>query len=119
MPIARPRQMRLARTRRPVDAAGFEKAMAALGVTPTTARFLWADLQPFYHLPLRPMPDDRLESMIAVDRPEIEGLVARFWSGMRGHDSRPANAPLGDDPSIVELGRYCDLLAGWSIRGSA
>ncbi len=119
MPIAARRQQRLARGRRPIDAAGFEQAMATRGVTPTTARFLWTDLQPFYHQPLRPMPDDRLESMIAVDRPEIEGLVARFWSGMRGNDQLPRVAPLGDDPSIVELGRYCDLLAGWSIRGAA
>ncbi len=119
MPIAARRQQRLARSRRPIDAAGFEQAMAARGVTPTTARFLWTDLQPFYHQPLRPVPDDRLESMIAVDRPEIEGLVARFWGGMRGNDPQPRAAPLGNDPSILELGRYLDLLIGWSIKGSA
>ncbi|MDQ3143254.1 MAG: hypothetical protein M3Q57_00020 [Pseudomonadota bacterium] len=119
MPIAARRQQRLARGRRPIDAAGFEQAMAARGVTSTTARFLWTDLQAFYHAPLRPMPDDRLESMIAVDRPEIEDLVTRFWGGMRGNDARPPAAPLSNDPNIVELGRHLDLLAGWSIRGSA
>jgi len=119
MPIASLRQARLARKRRPIDAKGFERALLGAGVTPTTARFLWAGLKPFYHPPLTPLPDDRLESLIVIDRPEIEGLVTRFWIAMRGQDARPAVAPLGDDPSVTEVGRYCDLLAGWSIRGSA
>ncbi len=119
MPIASRRQSRLARKRRPIDAAGFEQAMLGSGVTPTTARFLWAGLKPFYLPPLTPMADDRLESVIVIDRPEIDGLVTRFWIAMRGHDKRPAVAPLEADPSVAELGRYCDLLAGWSIRGSA
>jgi len=119
MPIASRRQARLARKRRPIDAAGFERAMLGAGVTPTTARFLWEGLKPFYHSPLTPMANDLLESVIIIDRPEIEGLVTRFWIAMRGQDKRPAVAPLAADPSIAELGRYCDLLAGWSIRGSA
>ena len=93
--------------------------MLAAGVTPTTSRFLWRELQPLYHPPLAPMPDDRLESLVWVDRPEIDGLVTRFWQAMRGQDSRPAVAPLNPDPSVAELGRHCDLMAGWSIRGSA
>ncbi|HXG99609.1 MAG TPA: hypothetical protein VNI79_04245 [Sphingomicrobium sp.] len=119
MPIESRRQSRLARKRRPIDAASFERALLIAGVTPTTARFLWEGLKPFYRHPLTPMPEDRLESVIIIDRPEIEGLVGRFWTAMRGQDFRPQVAPLGDDPSVVELGRYCDLLAGWSIRGRA
>ena len=93
--------------------------MAASGVSATTARYLWAELKHFYHLPLTPQPDDRLESLILVDRPEIEGLVTRFWQAMRGSDARPAGTMLGSDPSVAELGRHCDLLVGWSVRGSA
>ena len=119
MPIPRQRQQRLARGRRRTDEAGFERAMAAAGVTATTARFLWQELKAFYHHPLQPMPDDRLESMIAIDRPEIEALVTRFWSAMRGNDLRAAGSPLGEDPSVAELGRHCDLMAGWSLKGSA
>ena len=119
MPTARARQQRVARNRRAGDAAEFERRMAAAGVTATTARFLWAELKPFYHPPLQPAPDDRLESMIVIDRPEIEGTVPRFWAAMRGGDARPAASPLGDDPTVAELGRHCDLLAGWSLKGSA
>ena len=53
-----------------------------------------------------------------VDRPEIEGLVTRFWIAMRGGDARPSGTLLGPDPSVAEVGRHCDLLAGWT-RGSA
>lgn len=119
MPMARRQHYRLAQKRRRIDAAGFERSMAAVGVTATTARFLWKDLAVFYHKPLRPMPDDRLESQIWIDRPEVEGIVLRFWSAMRGQDLRPVSVPLGPDPSVAELGRHCDLMAGWSLRGSA
>ena len=119
MPMSRRWHHRLAMRRRPIDAQGFEQAMAAAGVTPTTSRFLWRELKPFYHSPLAPMPNDRLESLIWVDRPEIDGLVTRFWQAMRGQDVRPVLTPLGPDPTVVELGRHCDLMAGWSVRGSA
>ena len=119
MPMSRRRHHRLATRRRPIDAEGFERAMLAAGVTPTTSRFLWRELMPLYHRPLAPTPDDRLESLVWVDRPEIDGLVTRFWQAMRGQDARPAVTPLGPDPSVAELGRHCDLMAGWSIRGSA
>ena len=119
MPMSRRRHQRLAMRRRPIDAAGFENAMLAAGVTRTTSRFLWRELQPLYHQPLAPTPEDRLESLVWIDRPEIDGLVTRFWQAMRGQDLRPAVTPLGPDPSVAELGRHCDLMAGWSIRGSA
>ena len=118
MPIARRHQFRLARGRRPIDGAEFERRMAAAGVSATTARFLWKEAGSFYHYPLTPLPGDRLESLILIDRSEIEGLVTRFWMAMRGGDSRPAGTLLGPDPSIAEIGRHCDLLAGWT-RGSA
>lgn len=92
--------------------------MLRASVTPTTTRFLWQQLAPHYHDPLTPRPDDRLESMIWIDRPEIEGIVTRFWGAMRGQDVRPT-FPLGPDPSVADLGRHLDLMAGWSIRGSA
>lgn len=119
MPMARRHHYRLARKRRRIDAAGFERLMAAVGVTATTSRFLWQDLKAFYHAPLRPMPDDRLESQIWIDRPEVEAIVLRFWSAMRGLDLRPVSVPLGPDPTVAELGRHCDLMAGWSLRGTA
>ena len=65
------------------------------------------------------MPDDRLESMIVVDRPEIEGLIIHFWRSMRGGDPLPAFSPLGPDPTVAELGRHLDLMAGWTIRSMA
>ena len=119
MPTARARQARLARGRAILDGGEFERRMTAVGVTATTALFLWRELQALYHRPLHPAPDDRLESLIAIDRPEIDGLVTRFWAAMRGGDPLPGGAPLGPDPSIAELGRHCDRLAGWSPRGAA
>lgn len=93
--------------------------MAEAGVSRTTARFLWSDLAAFYHAPLKPRPGDRLESMIVVDRPEIEGIVTRFWGAMRGSDIRPAGTPLPLDPSVADLGRHCDRIAGWAPAPSA
>jgi hypothetical protein len=119
MPMARRRHARLAETRSPIDGAEFERRMLAAGVTPTTSRFLWRELKPFYHSPLVPVPSDRLESVVLIDRPEIDGLITRFWTAMRGQDVQPGVAMLGQDPSVAELGQHCDLLAGWSIRGSA
>ena len=119
MPMARRHHYRLAQKRRRIDAKGFEQAMVAAGVTTTTSRFLWQDLAAFYHYPLKPMPSDRLESLVWIDRPEVEAIVLRFWSAMRGHDLRPVSVPLGPDPSVAELGRHCDLMAGWSLRGTA
>ena len=119
MPMARRHHYRLAQKRRRIDAKGFEQAMVAAGVTTTTSRFLWQDLAAFYHYPLKPMPGDRLESLVWIDRPEVEAIVLRFWSAMRGHDLRPVSVPLGPDPSVAELGRHCDLMAGWSLRGTA
>ena len=87
-------------------------------MTSSTARFLWTDLKAFYNAPLRPEPGDRLESLIWIDRPEVEGVVLRFWSAMRGHDTMPA-ATLVPDPTVADLGRHLDLMAGWSVRGSA
>ncbi|MBA3667522.1 MAG: hypothetical protein H0W65_07355 [Sphingomonas sp.] len=118
MPMARRQHWSLARKRRHLDAAGFERAMARVGVTSTTARFLWRDLGAFYHAPLKPSPSDRLESLIWIDRPEVEGIVLRFWAAMRGQDAIPA-ATLPPDPSVADLGRHLDLMAGWSLKGSA
>jgi hypothetical protein len=119
MPLTSRRHLSLARKRRAIGEGDFVTLMAFKSVSGTTARFLWQELGQFYHAPLRPLPDDKLESLIAVDRPEIEGIVGRFWNAMRGHDAYPATSPLADDPTVAELGRHCDLLAGWSVRGSA
>ncbi len=119
MPLTPRRHLSLARKRRAIGEGEFVNMMAFAGVSGTTARFLWKELAHFYHAPLKPLPTDRLESVIAVDRPEIEGILGRFWSSMRGEDVRPATSPLAPDPTVAELGRHCDLLAGWSVRGSA
>ena len=119
MPLARRRHLALARKRRAIGEGEFVTMMAFAGVSGTTARFLWKELKAFYHAPLKPLPSDKLESLIVVDRPEIEGIVVRFWSSMRGDDVRPSTTPIGPDPTVAELGRHCDLLAGWSVRGTA
>ena len=119
LPISGPRHARLAAKRRRLDAAAFEQAMSDAAVSPTTARFLWKNLQPFYHRPLTPHPADRLESLIAVDRPEVDGLVIHFWATMRGNDAFPQRAPLKDDPTVAELGRHLDSLAGWTVLRAA
>jgi hypothetical protein len=119
MPMSRRRHHRLATKRGRVDFERYERAMARAFVSSTTITFLWRELAPFYHLPLRPMPEDRLESMISVDRPEIEGLIIHFWRSMRGGDPLPAFSPLGPDPTVAELGRHLDLMAGWTIRSMA
>lgn len=119
MPLAPRRHQSLARKRRAIGEGEFVTMMAFSGVSGTTARFLWKELALFYHAPLKPLPTDKLESLIAVDRPEIEGIVARFWVSMRGEDSRPRTSPMAPDPTVAELGRHCDLLTGWSVRGTA
>ena len=119
MPLAPRRHRALARKRRAIAEGEFVNMMAFSGVSGTTARFLWKELGAFYHAPLKPLPTDKLESLIVVDRPEIEGIVVRFWSSMRGADGRPATSLLAPDPTVAELGRHCDLLTGWSVRGSA
>ncbi len=117
--MARRRHHWLARKRGRVDFERFERAMARSFVSPTTIRFLWRELEPFYHQPLRPLPIDRLESQIMVDRPEIEGLIIHFWRSMRGSDPIPAFSPLANDPTVAELGRHLDLMAGWTVRNAA
>jgi len=119
MPLAPRRHLALARKRRAIGEGEFVTMMAFAGVSGTTSRFLWKELKAFYHSPLKPLPTDKLESLIAVDLPEIEGIVVRFWSSMRGSYPRPSSAPVGPDPTVAELGRHCDLLAGWSVRGTA
>lgn len=119
MPMSRRRHQRLARKRGRVEAERFERAMAQAFVSPTTIRFLWRELAPFYHAPLKPLPGDRLESQILIDRPEIEGLIIHFWRSMRGGDPLPAFSPLAPDPTVAELGRHLDLMAGWTIRSVA
>ncbi len=119
MPLAPRRHLALARKRRAINEGEFVNMMAFAGVSGTTARFLWKELALFYHAPLKPLPTDKLESVIAIDRPEIEGMIGRFWSSMRGEDGRPRTSPLAPDPTVADLGRHCDLLAGWSVRGSA
>jgi len=119
MPLVPRRHLALSRKRRAIGEGEFVTMMAFAGVSGTTAKFLWKELKAFYHAPLKPLPHDRLESLIVIDRPEIEGIVVRFWSSMRGDDARPSTAPIGPDPTVAELGRHCDLLAGWSIRGTA
>jgi hypothetical protein len=119
MPNARRSHGWLARRRGRVEWPRFEKAMLGSGVTQPTAKFLWQELAAFYHWPLRPLPKDRLESRIGIDRPEIEALVTRFWSAMRGGDPLPRIEPVRIDPSVADLGRHLDLMAGWSVRGQA
>jgi hypothetical protein len=119
MPFPRLRHQQLARRRERIDAAKFERLMTSASVSATTTRFLWRELAPHYHHPLRPMPGDRLESQIFVDRPEIEGLIMHFWRSMRGSDPFPAFSPLAPDPTVAELGRHLDLMAGWTIRSAA
>ena len=119
MPMSRRRHYWLARKRGRVDFDRFERAMTKSYVSPTTIRFLWRELGPFYHLPLRPLPPDKLESQIMIDRPEIEGLILHFWRSMRGTDPVPAFSPLAPDPTVAELGRHLDLMAGWTIRSAA
>ena len=119
MPLTPRRHRALARKRRAIGEGEFVTMMAFAGVSGTTARFLWKELGAFYHAPLKPLPTDKLESLIAIDRPELEGIVVRFWSSMRGQDVRPTSSLLAPDPTVAELGRHCDLLAGWSVRGSA
>lgn len=93
--------------------------MARAFVSQTTTRFLWRELAPHYHPPLRPLPGDRLESQIMIDRPEIEGLIIHFWRSMRGSDPIPAFSSIGPDPTVAELGRHLDLMAGWTVRSAA
>ena len=119
MPMSRRKHFFLARKRGKVDFDRFERSMTRSFVSPTTIRFLWRELEPFYHAPLRPLPKDRLESQIMIDRPEIEGLINHFWRSMRGSDPLPAFSPLGPDPTVAELGRHLDLMAGWTIRSAA
>jgi hypothetical protein len=119
MPLAPRRHLALARKRRAIAEGEFVTMMAFAGVSGTTSRFLWKELKPFYHSPIKPLPTDKLESLIVIDRTEIEGIVLRFWSSMRGDDTRPSTAPVGPDPTVAELGRHCDLLAGWSVQGRA
>jgi hypothetical protein len=119
MPMSRRRHHRLARKRGRVEADRFERAMARAFVSPTTTRFLWRELSAYYHAPLKPLPDDRLESQILIDRPEIEGLIIHFWRSMRGADPLPAFSPLSPDPTVAELGRHLDRMAGWTVRSAA
>ena len=119
MPMSRRRHHWLARRRGRVDAERFERAMARAFVSKTTIHFLWRELAPHYHAPLRPLPDDRLESQIMIDRPEIEGLILHFWRTMRGTDPIPAFSSVGPDPTVAELGRHLDLMAGWTVRSAA
>jgi hypothetical protein len=112
--MSRRRHFALARRRGPVDSDRFERAMTKALVSPTTTRFLWRELAPFYHAPLRPLPGDRLESVIAIDRPELEALVTHFWRSMRGGDPLPAGAVLAADPTVADLGHHLDAMAGWS-----
>ena len=117
--MSRRRHFWLSRKRGPVDFDRFERAMIKSYVSPTTTKFLWRELEPFYHAPLRPLPKDRLESQIMIDRPEIEGLILHFWRSMRGSDPLPAFSPLVTDPTVAQLGRHLDLMAGWTIRSAA
>ncbi|MEO7505199.1 MAG: hypothetical protein ABIT69_08470 [Sphingomicrobium sp.] len=119
MPMARRRHAHLAQKRKRLDSGAFILAMGSAAVSSTTAQFLWKQLQPFYYVPLGPHPDDRLESLIAVDRPEIDGLINRFWTTMRGGDPFPQRAPLEHDPTVAELGRHLDRLAGWTVLRAA
>jgi hypothetical protein len=119
MPLTPRRHVSLARKRRAIGEGEFVTMMAFAGVSGTTARFRWKELAAVYHAPLTPLPTDALESLLAIDRPEIEGIVGRFGSSMRGGDARPQTSPLAPDPTVAELGRHCDLLAGWSVRGNA
>ncbi|MDV3258286.1 MAG: hypothetical protein LOX97_11025 [Sphingomonas sp.] len=117
--MSRRRHRWLAKRRGRVEFERFEKAMAQSFVSPTTIRFLWRELGAYYHAPLRPLPRDRLESQIMIDRPEIEALIIHFWRSMRGSDPLPAFSPLAPDPTVAELGRHLDLMAGWTIRSAA
>ena len=119
MPMARRRHRSLAKKRGRVEVERFERTMARAFVSATTTRFLWRELAAYYHAPLKPLPDDRLESQIMVDRPEIEGLIIHFWRSMRGGDPLPAFSPLNADPTVAELGRHLDLMAGWTVRSAA
>lgn len=119
MPMSRRRHRWLAKKRGRVEGDRFERAMARAFVSQTTTRFLWRELAAYYHAPLKPLPDDRLESQIMIDRPEIEGLIIHFWRSMRGGDPLPAFSPLGSDPTVAELGRHLDLMAGWTVRSAA
>jgi len=119
MPMSRRRHARLARKRGRIEVERFERAMVRAFVSPTTTRFLWRELAAYYHAPLKPLPEDRLESQIMIDRPEIEGLIIHFWRSMRGGDPLPAFSPLNADPTVAELGRHLDLMAGWTVRSAA
>jgi hypothetical protein len=119
MPMSRRRHRWLAKKRGRIEVERFERAMARAFVSPTTTRFLWRELTAYYHAPLRPLPDDRLESQIMIDRPEIEGLIIHFWRSMRGGDPLPAFSQLNADPTVAELGRHLDLMAGWTVRSAA
>ena len=59
------------------------------------------------------------KSKLDAFRPEIESLVIHFWRSMRGQDPLPAFSALGPDPTVAELGRHLDLMAGWTIRSAA
>ena len=50
---------------------------------------------------------------------EIEGLIVHFWRSMRGGDPMPGFSPLNPDPTVAELGRHLDLMAGWTVRSAA
>jgi hypothetical protein len=118
MPMSRRRHRWLARRRGRVDAERFERAMAREFVSKTTTHFLWRELAPHYHAPLRPLPGDQLESQIMIDRPEIEGLILHFWRSMRGSDPVPPFSSIGPDPTVAELGRHLDLMAGWTVQSA-
>ena len=108
------RYSRLAATRTPHDGDSFVAAMKSAGVTEVTARFLWEELEPYYGDSLRPDPVDRPVSQLRMDAADVKVWIEDFWLAMRGKSPFPAAAPLNDDPSLSEIGRWLDGVAGWT-----
>jgi hypothetical protein len=94
------RQMRLAATREPVDVDGFVSLMVAQGADALAARFLWDEVQSYYHPPLTPHPDDRLSSEFNVDDDDIDDMIERYARKV-GARVRAWNGPT--DPTLAQF----------------
>ena len=74
----------------------------------------------FYHAPLKPLPDDRLESQIVIDRPEIEGLIIAFLAvDARQRSAAGVLAARRLTRPSPNSAAICDLMAGWTVRSAA
>jgi hypothetical protein len=97
----------MAAGRAALEETGFVARLADCGVDEGIARSVWTKSIFYYFQPLKPDPNDRWVSTMAIDPEDLEGNMRESWESQSWREPKRKNSVLiPGDPRLIEYARW-------------